>query len=76
MIPANAVLADEKGASFVWLVDPSSMTVRKKPVGVGEISGSEILVTEGLGEGDEIAVSGVRNLREGMQVRRLENIRR
>ena len=76
MIPANAVLADEKGASFVWLVDPSSMTVRKKPVGVGEISGSEILVTEGLGEGDEIAVSGVRNLREGMEVRRLEDHRR
>ena len=76
MIPSNAVLADETGASFVWLVDPSAMTVHKRPVVVGQLSGAQVEVREGLTEGDQIAVSGVRNLREGMQVRRLEEFRR
>ena len=75
-IPANVVLADEGGASYVWLVDQSSMTVIKKSVELGELSGSEVEVRSGLAEGDLIAISGVRNLREGVLVRRLEDHRR
>ena len=74
-IPANVVLADEGGASYVWLVDQSSMTVHKKSVELGELSGSEVEVRSGLAEGDLIAISGVRNLREGTVVRRLEDHR-
>jgi RND family efflux transporter MFP subunit len=70
MIPANATLADASGAAFVWKVDPSSMQVRRVPVELGDLSGSQIEVRSGLASGDLIAISGVHHLREGMQVRR------
>lgn len=71
-IPASAVLADESGAAFVWVVDPSSMRVRRAPVVVGELSGAKVEVRSGLSSGDWIAVSGVHSLREGIEVRRFE----
>ncbi len=69
-IPANATRADDKGNAFVWLIDPSSMTVRRAPVELGELFGSEVEVKNGLSNGDMIAVSGVHQLREGMTVRK------
>jgi RND family efflux transporter MFP subunit len=69
-IPANAVVADEGGGAFVWRVDPATMKVSRAAVEVGELSGSNIAVTSGLSSGDEIAISGVAHLRDGMQVRR------
>ncbi len=72
-IPTTAVLANEGGDPYVWIVDPSSMTVRPTSVVLGELTGSEVEVTSGLEAGDLVAVSGVRSLREGTQVRRLEN---
>ncbi len=70
MIPSSAVVADESGGAFVWIVDPSTMRVRRAPVEVGDLSGSEVEVLSGLSDGDQIAISGVHSLREGMQVRR------
>ncbi len=67
-IPANAPRADDKGNAFVWLIDPSSMTVRRAAVELGELFGSEVEVKNGLSNGDMIAVSGVHLLREGMTV--------
>ena len=71
-IPAVAALTDEHGKTFVWKVDPDSMTVRRTPVELGPLSGSEAEVHKGLSKGDQIAISGVRELREGMVVRRYE----
>ncbi|MFQ5656396.1 MAG: efflux RND transporter periplasmic adaptor subunit [Candidatus Methylomirabilales bacterium] len=71
-IPAAAALTDESGKAYVWLVDPSSMTVRRTPVEVGPLSGSEVEVHKGLSRGDQVAISGVHQLREGMVVRRFE----
>ena len=68
-IPVNAAVADAKGNAYVWLVDPSSMTVHRSPVELGELSGSDVGVKSGLSIGDQIAVSGVHQLREGMAVR-------
>lgn len=72
-VPSHAVLADEAGAAYVWLVEPDSMQVERRAVQTGELTGSRIEVRAGLSAGDQIAVSGVQKLREGMQVRRLEN---
>ena len=69
-IPAKAVLGDENGASFVWLVDQSSMTVKRTPVKAGNMSGNMVSIESGLSEGDVIVTSGVHQLREGMEVRR------
>lgn len=73
MLPASAVLSDETGNAFVWVVDPASMHVRRAQVQVGELSGANIEVRSGLSSGDVIATSGIQLLREGMEVRRFEN---
>lgn len=70
-VPVNAVTDDENGRAFVWLIDPSSMTVRRAPVQLGEMFGSDIEIRQGLSRGDMIATSGVQALREGMPVRKL-----
>lgn len=71
-IPSNALLADDSGKPFVWVVDPSSMKVHRASVVVGALSGSQVDVRSGVSAGEWIAVSGVRHLREGITVRRLE----
>jgi RND family efflux transporter MFP subunit len=71
VIPAVAVRTDETGEAFVWRLD-EDMRVHRQPVAVGEITGERIRLLEGLEAGDRIAVSGVHNLREGMQVRAYE----
>ena len=70
-LPSSAVLADENGAAYVWLVT-SDMTVTRQGVTVGEIFGDQINVRDGLQPGSRVATSGVHNLREGMLVRAYE----
>lgn len=70
-IPANATGADSSGEPFVWRVDPQTMQVSKVYVALGELSGDSVAVLSGLSEGDEIAITGVSQLAEGMTVRRL-----
>ena len=72
-LPSNAVPSDESGDPHVWRVDPSSMTVHRVPVTLGELSGSDVEVLSGVEDGDLIAISGVHHLREGAPVRRIED---
>jgi multidrug efflux pump subunit AcrA (membrane-fusion protein) len=68
-IPAIAVMTDPDGNNYVWVVDSANMTVKKKEVKVGRLSGSEnIDVLEGLEGGETLVVAGVKALREGMKV--------
>jgi multidrug efflux pump subunit AcrA (membrane-fusion protein) len=53
-----------------WVVGPDEI-VSRRPVKIGEASGGQIEITEGLQPGDRIAVAGVTFLREGMKVRDL-----
>jgi len=69
-IPVNAAIADPEGAAFVWKVDPTTMTVSPLPVELGDLTGSDVIVKSGLSPGDQIAVSGVASLRDGMKVAR------
>jgi RND family efflux transporter MFP subunit len=70
-IPANAVIGGDDGGSYVWVIDSATMTTSLAPVQVGQLSGSEVTILDGLGEGDRIAISGVQHLADGMQVREL-----
>jgi RND family efflux transporter MFP subunit len=72
MIPVTATVADDQGHAFVWLVDPDSMQVSRRPVGLGAMMDARVEVTSGLAAGDRIAVSGATHLREGMKVRPLD----
>ena len=67
-VPSAAVRSDEQGNAFVWRVG-DDMRVTKQPVTVGELSGDQIQVLDGLESGSRIAASGVHNLREGSPVR-------
>jgi RND family efflux transporter MFP subunit len=69
-IPASAAITDESGDAFVWLVEPGSMTVKRTPVELGSLSGDRVFVSSGLASGQQIAISGVHHLRDGMLVRR------
>lgn len=70
-VPSNATAVDDDGNAYVWIVDPSSMRVRRRTVTLGEFSGANVAIQSGLSPGDQIAASGVSQLREGMQISRL-----
>ena len=72
LVPAGAVVADAQSEPFVWLVDEESMSVSKRPVTVGQITGDRIVVTDGLEGGEAIAMSGVHLLTEGRVVTEME----
>lgn len=71
-IPAQAVAADAERNPFVWIVDPATMRASKRSVSLGRFTKSDVEVLEGLETGEMIAVSGVHQLRDGMQVRRAD----
>lgn len=72
LVPAQAVVADSQDEPFVWLVDEELMSVSKRPVAVGKITGDRIVVTEGLEGGEAIAMTGVHLLTEGRVVIEME----
>ncbi len=75
VVPAIAVFADEAGKSNVWVVDSESMTVHRREVSIGELTGTEnIEIVEGLESEEMIAISGVSRLREGMKIRPVDKI--
>jgi multidrug efflux pump subunit AcrA (membrane-fusion protein) len=69
-VPAHAVVDDGSGAPFVWRIDPTTLSAARADVSLGELSGDRIEIRSGLAAGDQIAVSGVHQLRDGMNVRR------
>jgi RND family efflux transporter MFP subunit len=73
LLPVSAVVGGNDGGSFVWTVDSESMTVSRRTVTVGRLSGSEIEIVEGLSIDDRVAVSGVQHLTDDMRVRELQN---
>jgi multidrug efflux pump subunit AcrA (membrane-fusion protein) len=69
-VPALAVIGDAEGNGFVWIVDENEMTVHKRAVEVGPMTGSEnIVILDGLASGDVIVVAGLTKLQDGMKVR-------
>lgn len=73
LVPANSVVGGDDGGSYVWKISGDPLTAKLAPVTVGQLTGSEIEVLEGLESGDRIAVSGVQHLADGMQVSELTN---
>jgi RND family efflux transporter MFP subunit len=71
-VPSNAVFADVDGDPHVWMVDPATMTVTKRAVEPGELTGAMVPILGGLSDGDIVVVSGVNSLTDGMLVRDLD----
>jgi len=71
VIPAQAVMGAADGNAIAWRVKPDAMTVHKIELQVGDMTGSEnIIVLKGLKPGDQIVISGLTKLQEGMKVKR------
>ncbi|GJL65375.1 MAG: hemolysin D [Nitrospirales bacterium] len=70
-LPSHATFSDSSGNANVWLLHEGSMTVSQHPVTIGFLADDEIQILDGLRPGDEVAVSGVNQLRDGMKVNRL-----
>ena len=71
-IPLKA-LFHEEDRSFVWLFDSSSTTVKKQEVETGEMAGNgQIRIESGLSSTDEIVISGIHVMQEGIKVERIE----
>lgn len=66
-LPTSA-LRQEAGATSVWLLDASSMTVHAKTIEVSAADGNEVVVTSGLQKGDQVVTSGVHVLTAGQKV--------
>lgn len=78
LLPASAIVAGVgtgSGRHFVFVYDPQTSTVQKRPVLVTGGQREMARVSEGLGEGDIVAVAGASFLSDGMQVRLLEKSR-
>jgi RND family efflux transporter MFP subunit len=73
-IPASAVFPDKDGLTqAVWVVAPGDMTVHRREVKLGTVTGTgSVEVLSGLKAGERIVVAGVSHLREGMKVRLME----
>lgn len=70
-VPLKAIATGPDGDPRVWVVDPDSSRVTSRPVSVGTVQGSNIIVLDGLQVGERIVTAGLAHLREGMLVRPL-----
>lgn len=66
-LPTSA-LRLEAGATSVWVLDPSTMTVKAQAIEVNTADGNEAVVTSGLKNGDQVVLSGVHVLTAGQKV--------
>ena len=72
-VPVTAILSpDDIDKTYVWIIDEQSNSVSKREVTTGKLTDTGIMVTDGLEAGERIATAGVNYLREGMEVRILE----
>lgn len=74
-IPVSALVTDPQKRYFVWVFDPATQAVERRPITVGPVSGDGISVRSGLAAGELIVASGAASLQPGMRVRRLEGPR-
>ncbi|PKQ02373.1 MAG: hypothetical protein CVT73_18645 [Alphaproteobacteria bacterium HGW-Alphaproteobacteria-12] len=68
-VPATAILEGHGSTANVYVVDENTMTVRQVRIGIGRVSGEEVVVTYGLKAGDRVVSAGAPYLREGAAVR-------
>jgi RND family efflux transporter MFP subunit len=69
-VPVSALAGDPDSEATVWVIDPDTMTVSARVIGLGQLAGDEVEIVSGLEPGDMIAITGATQLAEGMQVSR------
>jgi len=73
-IPVGAVFSDdESGKSYAWVIDEGSNQVSRRELTTGMLTSTGIQILEGLTPGEWIATAGVNTLREGQEVRIMDD---
>ncbi len=67
LVPQQAVMRDQKGDPFVWVVDADSKAQRRSIVTLRTV-GNQWLVGGGLSSGEQVVTEGVQRVRQGMEV--------
>ena len=69
-VPLAAVLGQEGSGTWVFVIDPETMTAQRRSIRIGAIrAGDQVEVLEGLEPGEIVAAAGVYHLEDGMRVR-------
>jgi RND family efflux transporter MFP subunit len=72
-VPLQALVV-EGGATQTWKFDPASSTVKRTAVRVGNVAGNEIVIAEGLSDGDIVVTAGAHQLKDGQKVKLLSDV--
>jgi RND family efflux transporter MFP subunit len=72
LIPIGAALAEAGDDFSVFVFDPGTSTLEKRAIRTGGVRDNDVAVLDGLNEGDIIATAGVPFLRDGQEVRLLD----
>lgn len=73
-IPLSAVAAMADGSPAAWIVDTADNSVRQVSVVLGDVTGPNVEVREGLSAGDTVVSAGVTRLEEGMTIRPITQV--
>lgn len=65
-VPNRAVQLMGRGERYVWVVRDGA--AQRRPVKIGDLTRTGVLVTEGLGEGDCVIIDGMMKVSEGTKV--------
>lgn len=68
VIPAKAVLRDANDITYVYVVDSHQKAVQKRITTAGITGNQEIIVQEGLNDGDNVIVEGQTKVKDGTTV--------
>lgn len=73
-IPLSAIAAMADGSPAAWIVDTADNSVRQVSVVLGDVTGPNVEVREGLSAGDTVVSAGVTRLEEGMTIRPITQV--
>ena len=74
ILPASALL-EADGKAWVWVIDPETHEVHRRPVEIERPLPDRVVVRRGLRPGEHIATAGAHTLEEGRVVRPVTEIR-
>lgn len=66
-LPTTAI-RQEGGKTMVWVLDPTSMTLRAQAIEIGNVQGNDVVVKSGLEVGQQVVAAGVHVLSPGQKV--------
>jgi len=73
-IPVSAVFSDQQGKSYVWVILPTTQTLKKQEVKISWLSDKGVLISEGLQPGQDIVAAGAEFVKEGMKIKPYKNL--